>query len=232
MLKLSLLRVEPTIITDAQHWDGVQALLATSANAFTGLDRTAILEGLPVFAVGSAAASAAVAAGFTDVRTARNAQDMAAAVRQSCAPDCGLLVYRAGRDTARDLARMLSGFDLRIAEAYIAHPIDRLPPAIRRAIARGEVGTMIVYSARAAAAFVAACRHAGILYQARRIETLCLSQRIAARLRASGWRLAWGAPAPQADRLAYRLIGRRIASRPLSTETAIASAAAGVPQPT
>jgi len=211
--------------------DNVQAVIVTSAAALRGVRADALPQPLPVFAVGRATAAAAWRAGFGDVRVAADAQTLAADVRAACTPQHGPLLYPAGRHRARDLARMLAEFEVRLAERYAAEPVRTLLPAVRQAIARGEVRALTLYSGRAAQALAAACRRQGIGAEARRIPALCLSRRIAARLRTQGWRQAWGAPLPQPQRLTTRLLGRRSSDPAAPAQTRAASDAAFDPQP-
>ena len=208
----------------------MQALLATSPRAFSQISPPPPL--LPVFVVGQAAARAAKAAGCQNIQIARDARNLAAIVHTACAPTDGALLYRAGRDRARDLPRMLPDHDVRLVPVYAAEPNRRLAPVVRRAIAAELVSHITLHSARAARIFVDACRAAGVLPQARRAHALCMSRRIAAILQANGWRRAWGAPLPQADRLTGRLVGRRVTLRWQSAEPATTSVKADTLKPT
>jgi uroporphyrinogen-III synthase len=218
------------LASSPQDWSGVQALLATSPRAFSRISPPPPL--LPVFVVGQAAARAAKAAGCQNIQIARDARNLAAIVRNSCPPTSGMLLYRAGRDRSRDLARMLPDHDVQLVQVYAAEPNHHLAPAVRRAFAANQVSHVTLHSARAARAFVTACRAAGVLPQARRVQALCLSRRIAALLQANGWRCAWGAPLPQADRLTGRLIGSRVIPRWQSAEPATTSVKADTLKPT
>lgn len=225
MLRIEALREPLPETGDAQ------AVIATSAHAFAGIDADRFPLPLPVFVVGRATATAARRAGFEDVRQARDAQTLAADVRAACSPRYGPLLYPAGRHRARDLSRMLTEFEVRLAERYSAEPARRLAPTVRKAIANGEVQAVTLYSGRAARAFVAACRQGGVWPQARRIPAFCLSRRIAAVLKAQGWGQAWGAPLPQAERLTTRLLGRRFSHAAMAAPSPAAPVAAHDPQP-
>lgn len=208
-----------------------QAVIVTSTHALRDVHAYLFPQPTPVFTVGRATAAAARRYGFDDVRTAKDAQTLAADVRAACSPQHGPILYLAGRHRARDLARMLPDFEVRLAERYSAEPARTLLPPVRRAIARGELAAVTLYSGRAARAYAAACRRAGVLPEARQIPTLCLSRRIAAQLQAQGWRAAWGAPLPQAERLTTRLLGRRFSSAAPKAPNPAATAAAHDPQP-
>ncbi len=210
---------------------GAQAVIVTSTHALRAIHAGMFPQPIPVFAVGRTTAAAARRCGFDDVRPADDARALAADIRAACRPEYGPIVYLAGRHRARDLARMLPDFQVRLAERYTAEPARTLLPAVRQAIRAGDVQAVTLYSGRAARAFAAACRREGVLPQARRIPALCLSRRIAALLQAQGWRAAWGAPLPQAPRLTTRLLGRRFNLTVPLSEAQAAPAAADVPQP-
>lgn len=208
-----------------------QAVIVTSSHALRGLQADMFPQPIPVFAVGQATAAAARRCGFGDVHAANDARTLAADVRAACSPRHGPLLYLAGRHRARDLARMLPDFEVRLAERYSAEPARNLLPPVRQAIARGEIAAVTLYSGRAARAYAAACRRDGVLPQARRIPTLCLSRRIAALLQAQGWRAAWGAPLPQASCLTTRLLGRRFSRAAPKSPDSAPPAATYDPQP-
>ena len=79
------------------HLEGVQALLATSANGVRAFARRTSRRDYCVLAIGSQTAAAARDAGFSDVRNADgNSQSLAAAVRGWAPPGDGVLLHAAG----------------------------------------------------------------------------------------------------------------------------------------
>ena len=73
--------------------DGVQAILATSANGVRALARRTSDRSLLVFCVGPQTAEAAKALGFAHVKNADgDAKALAAAVTQWASPDAGVLL--------------------------------------------------------------------------------------------------------------------------------------------
>src|SRR5207253_3987029 len=96
--------------------DGVQAILATSANGIRALVRRTPRRDVPVFAVGRQSAEDARAAGFTQVRNAEGGSSaLAAAAAQWSKPANGALLHVSGADVAGDLPGVLEaqGFTVR-----------------------------------------------------------------------------------------------------------------------
>jgi uroporphyrinogen-III synthase len=106
-------------------------------------------------------------------------------------PACGEqapLLYCAGEDRAGDLAGALQLHGLRVETViiYRATGVTELTPEVRAALASGAIDAVIHYSARTAAAFVAAATRAGIEDLSIQIRHVCLSAQVAAPLAAAG----------------------------------------------
>jgi len=185
--------------------DNTQVVIATSAVAITEFAKRTESRDAQVAVVGEAAATAAREAGFAEVETFANAAALANEIRAKYPPDAGSLLYITGRYRARDLKRMLPAFDVATVEIYAAIKNRQLTPMVRRALASGRATDILFYSARAAEAFAAAAKNAGLDRQAKLLRAHCLSRRIAARLQARGWKNAWGAATPSGRALANRV---------------------------
>jgi len=191
VLQQALLRIEP--IGDAELGGGPwAAVLFTSANAVRAVAahrRFAELAGLPACTVGQRTQAAAAAAGFAPVLSANG--DVDALVRliedEPRAADRPLL-YCAGEDRAGDLAGTLRarGIGIETACVYRAAMVGDLAPGVRAAFAGGTIDAVLHYSARTAAAFVAAATAAGVRDLSIRARHLCLSVQVAAPLAAAG----------------------------------------------
>ena len=72
------------------------------------------------------------------------------------------------------------------ALVYRASMVAELTPDVRAALAAGEIDAVLHYSARSAAAFVAAATMAGIGDLSIQTRHLCLSAQVAAPLAAAG----------------------------------------------
>jgi uroporphyrinogen-III synthase len=204
-----LLSIEPlraTVPAPSRY----QAVVATSATAVDILGIATSDRQCRLFVVGDAGVRAAARAGFARTESAVNAQAQALAIRSSLDPACGPLLYVAGRHRARDLRRLLPDFQIELVEVYAAAKLSRLTPAVRRALKRRQVASIAFYSARAADAFVTAAKRGEVMREAQQAQAVCLSPRIAARLKAQGWRRVWAARVPTADHINAHLLGRRV----------------------
>jgi uroporphyrinogen-III synthase len=83
-------------------------------------------------------------------------------------------------------ALQLRGLHVETALVYRAAMVAELPPDVRAALAAGAIDAVLHYSARTAAAFVAAATMAGIGDFAIQARHLCLSAQVAAPLAAAG----------------------------------------------
>jgi len=98
------------------------------------------------------------------------------------------LLYCAGEDRAGDLAGALQqlGFRVETVIAYRSAMETNLTPEVRSALEAGAIDAVLHYSARTAAAFVAAVTNAGIRDLSIQVRHLCLSARVAAPLMEAG----------------------------------------------
>lgn len=166
-------------------FEGVQALAFTSANGVRALAQAAgdrLPRGLPVFAVGTATAAAARAAGFGRVTVAGGDVDsLAAAIAAELSPTAGAVLHVAGRDRAGDLAGMLgaAGFEARRAVLYAADVATELTAATVAALRAGEIDDVAVFSPRTARQFVTLVEQGGLRAEASRLRLLALSARVA-----------------------------------------------------
>jgi uroporphyrinogen-III synthase len=98
------------------------------------------------------------------------------------------LLYCAGEDRAGDLGRSLQAHGVRVETVcvYRAAMVADLAPDVRAAFAGDTIDAVLHYSARTAAAFVAAATTAGIRDLSIRARHLCLSAQVAAPLLAAG----------------------------------------------
>jgi uroporphyrinogen-III synthase len=212
VLLLPLLRIEP--IADAELGAGPwAAVLFTSANAVRAVAahrRFRELVDLPIYTVGRRTQAAAAAAGFASVMSADG--DLEALVRliASKPPIADLpLLYCAGKERAGNLAGALQLVGLRVETTlvYRAAMASDLTPEVRAAFASGMIDAVLHYSARTAAAFVAAATKAEIRDLSIQMRHLCLSAQVALPLVAAGAKAAEVASEPNEQAL-LALIGR------------------------
>jgi uroporphyrinogen-III synthase len=187
---MPLLRIEP--IRHAELGAGPwAAVLFTSANAVRAVAahrRFSELADLPVYTVGRRTQAAAAAAGFTAIMSADGDVSALVSLIASKPPVANSpLLYCAGEDRAGDLAGALQLHGLRVETAlvYRASIVAELTPDVRAELAAGAIDVVLHYSARTAAAFVAAAM-AGIGDLSIQTRHLCLSAQVAAPLAAAG----------------------------------------------
>ena len=145
------------------HLDGIQGLLATSANGVRAFARRTSRRDFPVFAVGSQTAQAARDAGFDDVRNADgNADTLAQAVQATARPQDGPMLHASGAEAEGRLAAVLTaaGFTVRTEILYDVPAIADLPPAARDTFP--TLDAVLIFSARSAQAFVDCIIRAGL----------------------------------------------------------------------
>jgi uroporphyrinogen-III synthase len=148
---------------EALALDGVQALLATSANGVRALGRRTQRRDLPLFAVGPQTADAAAKAGFLRVQNADgDAVALAEAVSQWADPGAGSLLHAAGADGGGWLAGALTakGFTVRRENLYRVDTATTLPDEAIRALHQGQVQAALFFSPRSAQVFATCARRA------------------------------------------------------------------------
>jgi uroporphyrinogen-III synthase len=185
-----LLRIEP--VTDLTFGSGPWAGVAfTSANAIRAVSshpRLPELTSLPAYTVGARTREATVAAGFARALSAEgDVEDLVRLVNAN-AESVRPLLYFAGTERAGDLAAALAptGRAVETVIAYHARLVSDFDADVRDAVARGRIEAVLHYSARSAAAFLAAADAAGLAEFARSAKHFCLSAQVAAPLVAAG----------------------------------------------
>lgn len=135
--------------------DGVQAVLATSANGVRALARRSLRRDVPLFAIGPQTAQAAAAAGFVSVRNADgDARKLGQAALEWARPAAGPLLHVHGGQDAGALADGLrqAGFAVTEEVLYAVVP-QALPPDAIAALRKGAIDAALFYSPRSAKVF-------------------------------------------------------------------------------
>ena len=188
VLLAPLMRVEPLPVEISGGWG---AIILTSANAANAIARNAAREALcklPVFAVGRRTAEAAREAGFVNVSSADgDVRDLVRLITEHRPDASAPMLYLAGEDRAADLVSELAmrGVAAEMAVVYrvVATPF---PPALKTALANGQVDAVLHFSRRSAENFVAGATRAGVAAEAFKVRHVCLSEQVAAPLAAAG----------------------------------------------
>ncbi len=158
-----------------------QALVATSARAFVGLDLTPVRH-LPLYAVGARTAEAAARNSLRLAAPAAPDAETLADLMSTLAPT--RLLYLAGRDRKPLLEERLraAGHAVRTVETYAAEAVDDLPEPARTALGAGALDAVLHHSRRHTALFRELVHAAGLSEAAARPRHVCLSADVAAAL--------------------------------------------------
>jgi uroporphyrinogen-III synthase len=185
--------------------EGVQAILATSANGVRALARRSIRRDVPLFAVGPQTASEAQGAGFANVKNANgDAVALAEATRRWAAPDKGALLHIGGQGNDGKLVSLLAGFSIRQEILYAVTAVETMPQAAALALRQGQVDAALFYSPRSAGVFRDCARKEQLPVES--LIAVCISQAAAAALAPLAFRAVRLAARPNQDGLLDALV--------------------------
>ncbi|HET7334479.1 MAG TPA: uroporphyrinogen-III synthase [Rhizomicrobium sp.] len=182
--------------------DGVQAILATSANGIRALARRSVRRDVAVFAVGPQTAEAAKTLGYTNVKNAGgDAKKMVVATQDWAKPDDGALLHAAGLHTQGALAAGLGkhGFDVRSAVLYEAVAAEELPHSVVLALREHKIQAVAHFSPRSARIFRECVTKARAKSACAGLTALCISQAAADALAPLKFRAVRVAKSPDQD---------------------------------
>lgn len=179
--------------------DGVQAILATSANGIRALIRRTGRRDIPIFAVGPQTAEEARNAGFADVKSADGDAVALAQATARWAPPGSMLLHVCGEDAPGTLADRLAadGFTMRRAVLYGMAAANALPSEVQRALRKGGVDAVMFFSPKSAGLFLDLARGLPIAH----LIALCISPNTAKVLPADAFAAVRIAEKPNQDAL-------------------------------
>jgi uroporphyrinogen-III synthase len=150
-------------------------VLATSAQAFLGLEPSSGMLESPLACVGAKTAEAGRRLGFKVQGVGADSEALAARLLADGGARSAL--YLAGRERKGLLERLLRerNWRVEIVETYEARPVRAWPEPVRAALARSEIDAVLHYSPRSAALALALMGRDG----ARGLRHFCLSAEIA-----------------------------------------------------
>jgi uroporphyrinogen-III synthase len=183
----------------APDLEGVQAILATSANGVRALAHVSDVREVPLVAVGDATAEAARALRFSAVASAAGAlPDLVEFACSRLRPESGRLVYVAGSTRAGDLKGALEerGFGVDRAVLYEARLAASLSAETVEALASGAVDLALFFSPRTASTFVRLAEGAAVARHCAAIRAVSVSPATDAALARLSWRDRIVAPKP------------------------------------
>ncbi len=185
-------------------WDGVLLTSANAARVIEAHPRFRDLLSIPLIAVGARTAAAARETGFLNVVSAEGDQaDLVAQVADMFRGRVVHLLYLAGEDRTGDLGGALTarGFPVETAVVYRATAAEALPREALKALSVGTIDAVLHYSPRSADLFVRMLDAEGPVTNAAHAAHFCLSEQVAAPLRAAGFLKIEVASRPTEDSL-------------------------------
>jgi uroporphyrinogen-III synthase len=158
--------------------DGVQAVLATSANGIRAFSARSDRRDLTVYAVGPQTTEAARMAGFTVVISADgDSQALVETVAREADPAKGIVLHAAGAETAGRVRQGLQahGFRVETVVLYEALPVLKLPANAAEALRDGALDGVLLFSPRSAKTFAARVTDADLAAQCASLVAFCIS---------------------------------------------------------
>nr|WP_294527348.1 uroporphyrinogen-III synthase [uncultured Rhodopila sp.] len=180
--------------------DQIAATVITSRNAVPACP--AALFARPVFAVGSATASCASAAGFIRVIDADgDASVLAPLIAKALAPASGSLFLPTGRGQGTALADSLRKLGFRVIRrvAYQAASVPSLPQEAVFGLQQGQLTAAMFFSTETARHFVRLVLEAGLGEAVSNVEAVSISERPVMALKRLTWRRISVAAKPNQD---------------------------------
>jgi uroporphyrinogen-III synthase len=165
--------------------DGVQAVLATSANGIRALAARTTRRDIAVYAVGPQTAQAARTLGFAPVHNAAgNAEALVEYVTRHAKLQGGTLLHAAGEERAGAVQQSLTerGFAVETLVLYGAHPAQRLPQEAVKALAEASLDGVMLFSPKSARLFAGLVASEGLAPQCAALTAYCISEGTAAAL--------------------------------------------------
>ncbi len=170
--------------------DGVQAVLASSANGIRGFAVCSPERNLPVYVVGPQTAETARQSGFTRIISADgDAAALVAKVAEDANPADGKLMHAAGSETVGRIKQALEarGFEVEAEILYEAIPVNSLPANASDALRAYGVDGVLMFSPRTARIFAELVAKEGLAENCQRLDAFCISAATAAALAPLGF---------------------------------------------
>ena len=165
--------------------EGVQALLATSANGVRAASQRTTRRDLPVYAVGPQTAESARSAGFKKVFSAEgDANALVEFVAERADPRKGGLLHAAGAETAGRIGQALQakGFAVESIVLYDAVPVTTLPENALSPLQGGTLNGVLLFSPRSGKTFATLVTEAKVAAACEKMEAYCISAATASAL--------------------------------------------------
>jgi uroporphyrinogen-III synthase len=165
--------------------EGVQGVLATSANGVRAIAQRTPRRDVTVYAVGPQTAESARSSGFRKVLSAEgDANALVAFVGETADPGKGMLLHAAGSETAGRVKQALQakGFMVETDVLYDAVPVTTLPENALEVLNDGTLQGVLLFSPRSAKTFATLVTDAKVAAACEKLEAYCISAATAAAL--------------------------------------------------
>ena len=159
--------------------DGVQGVLATSANGVRALVRRTPRRDITVYAVGPQTAEVARSAGFAPVRNAGgDANALASLLIARGSPIQGRLLHAAGEETAGHMKETLeaNGFTVETVVLYGVEAAVSFPESAVKVMREGALDGVLLFSPRSARIFATLLSSEGLAHACARLTAFCISE--------------------------------------------------------
>jgi uroporphyrinogen-III synthase len=167
------------------NFEGVSAIIATSANGIRAFAERTDRRDLRILAVGPQTADAAGKAGFEHVECADgDAATLAEKVLEWVKPEDGILLHAASADNEGQLKELLAeeGYTVDVMVLYEVVAITKLPEIAREALVHHALDAAVVFSPRSAMALRDCILRADLAEACRAISAVCISHATAVAL--------------------------------------------------
>lgn len=159
-------------------FEGVSAIVATSANGIRAFSERTERRDLRIFAVGPQTADAARKVGFDEVECADgDAATLAEQVLSWAKPEDGILLHATSADNEGQLKTLLAeeGYTVDVMALYEVVAIHKLPDVAREALVHGALDAAVVFSPRSAMALRDCIVRAGLEDACKTVTAVCIS---------------------------------------------------------
>jgi len=189
------------VLPSAETLSGLVFTSANAVRAYAGLRHDRFL---PAWGVGPATATAARAAGFSDVHeSAGNALDLADFIARKTAPTHKPLLHIANAAAKGDLKQRLAvhGFETKFAPLYDMRPAASLSDAAYEVLSQDAPCVLLIHSAKGAQRFAELCQDRRLNH----LITIAISESAAAPLNRLDLKTIEIAPSPNEDGLFHAM---------------------------
>jgi len=183
--------------------DGVEGILATSANGVRALARRTQRRDIPIYAVGPQTADASLQAGFLQVESANGDVVALAHALPQWAEPSRMLLHATSAEGEGRLASLLAakGYTVHSVVLYDVVASTELPDSVVQALTDCSLDVAFFFSPRSARVFADCIAKAGLADACASLTALCISEATASALTPLEFKVCRIAQEPNQDAL-------------------------------